>query len=72
MYDSSATGSMAHGLTVFVGVMLCIVTACVGAIMNFAFLPHYPLWSVVVIALDALVVWGLCTQMARSGSSDRS
>src|SRR4051794_39188273 len=49
------------------GYVLGIVIACLSALMNFAFIPHYPLWSMVLIAFDALVVWALCTQMTRSG-----
>ena len=49
------------------GYVLGIVIACLSALMNFAFIPHYPLWSMLVIAFDALVVWALCTQMTRDG-----
>ncbi|MCC3767855.1 hypothetical protein K6I34_006498 [Streptomyces sp. UNOC14_S4] len=28
---------------------------------NFLSIPYYPLWSVVVMALSAFVIWGLCT-----------
>jgi hypothetical protein len=49
------------------GYVLGIVIACLSALMNFAFIPHYPFWSMIVIAFDALVVWALCTQMMRSG-----
>ena len=48
------------------GYVLGIVIACLSALMNFAFTPHYPLWSITLIAFDALVVWALCTQMTRS------
>jgi hypothetical protein len=27
---------------------------------NFMWLPYYPLWSVVLIAVDAFVIWALC------------
>ena len=26
---------------------------------NFAFLPYYPFWSIIVITLDILVIWAL-------------
>ena len=48
------------------GYVLGIVIACLSAMMNFAFIPHYPFWSMILIAFDALVVWALCTQMTRS------
>ena len=28
-------------------------------IANFMFLPHYPLWAIVTIALDAAIIWAL-------------
>jgi hypothetical protein len=36
-----------------------IVIAGVSAIANFMWLPHYPLWSIVVIALDVAIIWAL-------------
>lgn len=29
-------------------------------ISNFLFLPYYPVWSIVLIALDGFVIWALC------------
>jgi hypothetical protein len=29
-------------------------------IANFLFLPYYPIWSSVIIALDVIVIWALC------------
>jgi cell division protein FtsW (lipid II flippase) len=36
-----------------------ITLAVLSAIANFLFLPHYPLWSLLIIALDVLVIWAL-------------
>jgi hypothetical protein len=36
-----------------------IMLAMLSAIMNFFFIPYYPLWSIVVIALDVWVIWAL-------------
>ncbi len=36
-----------------------IILAVLSAIANFAFIPYYPLWSIVVIAIDVLVIWAL-------------
>jgi len=36
------------------------VAAC-SAIANFVFLPYYPVWAIVVIALDIFVIWALLT-----------
>lgn len=40
---------------------LGIVMAVLSAVDNFFFLPYYPLWSMVVIALDIFVIWSLAT-----------
>ncbi len=48
-----------------------IVLAMFSAIDNFLFLPHYPLWSLVIIALDILVIWALVTRLSRSAESMR-
>ena len=36
-----------------------VVLAVVSALVNFAFLPYYPFWSMTVIALDVVVIWAL-------------
>lgn len=38
---------------------LGIVLAALSAIANFLFLPYYPLWSLLIIALDVFVIWAL-------------
>jgi hypothetical protein len=38
--------------------------AGLSALANFGFLPYYPLWSVIVIAFNVLVIWALCNQIA--------
>ncbi|MFE9856373.1 hypothetical protein [Streptomyces sp. NPDC005780] len=43
-----------------------IVLAGLGALANFIWLPHYPLWSIVLIALDVFIIWALC-----AGPGDR-
>ena len=40
-----------------------IVVAVLVALANFAWLPYYPLWSILVIAFSVLVIWALTTQM---------
>lgn len=39
-----------------------IALACLSLITNFLFIPHHPVWSMVIIALDVAVVWALATQ----------
>jgi hypothetical protein len=36
-----------------------IVLAAMSATANFFFIPYYPLWSIVVIALNVWVIWSL-------------
>ena len=36
-----------------------IVIAGLSAIANFLFIPYYPYWSILVIALDVWVIWSL-------------
>jgi hypothetical protein len=38
-----------------------IVMACLSMIANFLFLPHYPLWSILIIVLDAGIIWALAS-----------
>jgi hypothetical protein len=43
------------------GRVAAIVLAAVSAVAMFAFLPHYPLWALTVIALDVAVIWAVAT-----------
>jgi hypothetical protein len=36
-----------------------IVLAAISAIVNFAFIPAYPVWSLLIIALDVVVIYAL-------------
>jgi hypothetical protein len=36
-----------------------IMLAALSAIENFFFIPYYPLWAIVVIAIDVWVIWSL-------------
>lgn len=42
-----------------------IVIAALSAILQFGFLPYYPLWAIVIIAFDVFVIWALCVEMSR-------
>jgi hypothetical protein len=44
-----------------------VVTA-VSALINFTWLPYSPLWAMLVIAIDLLVIWALAS--ARSQARD--
>ena len=51
------------GVALFAGKMwariLAVIVAVVSAIINVVFLPAYPIWSTMMIALDVLVIWAL-------------
>jgi hypothetical protein len=36
-----------------------ITLAVLSAIANFLFIPYYPFWSILIIALDVFVIWAL-------------
>jgi hypothetical protein len=38
-----------------------IVLASLSALVNFAFIPYYPVWSIMIIALDVVVIWALAS-----------
>jgi hypothetical protein len=38
-----------------------VTMAVISAIANFGFIPYYPVWSIVIIALDVAVIWALTT-----------
>ena len=38
---------------------LGIALAVFSAIANFLWLPYYPIWAIVIIALNVLIIWGL-------------
>ena len=41
------------------GRVIAIICAALSAFVNFAFIPFYPLWSLLVIAIDVVVIWAL-------------
>lgn len=40
-----------------------IIIAALSALTNFMFIPWYPVWAIVIIALDVVVIWALCVRM---------
>jgi hypothetical protein len=34
--------------------------AALTILANFAFIPYYPVWSLLIIALSVFVIWALC------------
>ncbi len=56
-------GIAVAGLFVFSGAAWAryvgVAVAVISAIVNFMWLPYYPVWSLVIIALDVVVIWAL-------------
>jgi hypothetical protein len=42
-----------------------LIIAVLSALVNFMFIPQYPLWSLVVIAFDIAAVWALSTLISQ-------
>ena len=39
--------------------IVAVTVACLSMLASFAWLPYYPLWSLVVITVDGFVIWAL-------------
>jgi hypothetical protein len=46
-----------------------ILVASLSAIANFAFIPYYPVWSLLIIAIDVVVIWALAAHGRQMSSS---
>ncbi|MFF4318179.1 hypothetical protein [Streptomyces sp. NPDC001568] len=46
-----------------------VAIAGLGAIANFLWLPYYPLWALVLIAINVFIIWALCTGMHREADT---
>jgi len=44
--------------------VVAIVIAALSIITNFAWLPYYPGWAILIIALDVVVIWAVATWTA--------
>ncbi|UGQ11720.1 hypothetical protein LO772_33970 [Yinghuangia sp. ASG 101] len=40
--------------------MLAVLLAGLSMVANFVWLPHYPLWSIILIAIDIIIIWAVC------------
>ena len=51
------------GLFIFTGNIVArgvgILLAGLHAVINFMWLPYYPLWSIIIIAIDVFIIWSL-------------
>jgi hypothetical protein len=52
------TGFGLFGRRAWAGVT-AIMLAALSAVLNFFFIPYYPFWTILVIALDIWVIWAL-------------
>ena len=41
-----------------------VAFATLSAIANFFFIPYYPFWAILIIALDAWVIWSLTRSLS--------
>ena len=53
------------------GRIIGVIAACLSAASNFAFIPHYPIWSLTIITLDIFVIWAITTHGGRAARSSR-
>jgi hypothetical protein len=53
----------AAGVGLFFGAVwartVAVAIAAVSILVNFAWLPYYPVWSILIIAFDMFVIWAL-------------
>ena len=40
-----------------------IIVAAVAAILNFVWLPYAPLWAIIIIVVDILIIWALASYL---------
>lgn len=43
------------------GIVAGIVVGGLAALTNFAFIPYYPFWSLIILAFNVFVIWSLCS-----------
>ena len=55
----------AVGIALFTGAgwarTAALVTCAVSILVNFLWLPYYPMWAITIIALNAVVIWAVST-----------
>jgi hypothetical protein len=56
---------MLAGVFLFSGALLArllgIVLAALSMLVNFTYIPYYPVWSILIIAVDIAVIWSLAS-----------
>ncbi|GGK69729.1 DUF7144 family membrane protein [Nocardia camponoti] len=43
------------------GRVLAMIIAAISIVANFLYLPYYPWWSILIIAIDIVVIWAVAT-----------
>lgn len=43
------------------GRIVGIIFALLSAITNFFYIPFYPIWSIIIITLDVIIIWALAS-----------
>ncbi|MFG2623966.1 hypothetical protein [Streptomyces sp. NPDC048473] len=43
-----------------------VLLAAINLIVNFIWLPYQPVWAIISIAIDAFVIWALCTESSKA------
>ena len=51
------------------GRVVGITIATLTILANFAFIPYYPVWSMLIIALNVFVIWALCVYDRNAASA---
>ncbi|AZS70547.1 hypothetical protein DDE74_05955 [Streptomyces lydicus] len=46
-----------------------VILAGLGALANFLWIPHYPFWAIVLVAIDIFIIWALCTDNHRHAAT---
>lgn len=66
---------VASGIGIFSGNVLArtvgVIVAGLSAIANFMWLPYYPVWSIVIIALNVAIIWALTAHGRDLADTDR-
>ncbi|MEE2032235.1 DUF7144 family membrane protein [Rhodococcus chondri] len=65
----------AIGIVLFAGAAWAhvgaMVICAVSILVNFLWLPYYPMWAITIIALNAVVIWAVSARHGRSGRKGR-
>ncbi|MEU8776695.1 hypothetical protein [Streptomyces sp. NPDC048606] len=49
-----------------------VFVAGLGALANFLWIPYYPVWATVLVAVNLFIVWALCTGLHHESGAPRT